>query len=330
MAINNTSSKVLLQFYLLVIYVLLQFCWWAYMITNLNKEVHDLKLKIEVYTNKNPDDLGVAQQELNAKLHKRWLMIAGEGTVFALILGLGIYRTRNTFKKEFELSKQQKNFMLSITHELKSPIASARLQIETLLKRQLPQQKQEFVLNQALQETERLDALVEKILLANRIESSAYLIQKEHFNLSELCQKIIDNLKGSLLKNNTIITQIKEDIKVYGDEMAFTSIITNLLDNASKYSNQQSTIEFILCKDNDIVTLIVKDEGIGITPADEAIVFNKFYRAGNEETRNTKGTGLGLYIVKNLVKMHQGTIKINSNKPKGTIFTMQLNCANNV
>jgi signal transduction histidine kinase len=103
-----------------------------------------------------------------------------------------------------------------------------------------------------------------------------------------------------------------------------------LLDNASKYSNQQSTIELILYKNNDIVTLSVKDEGIGITPTDEAIVFNKFYRAGNEETRNTKGTGLGLYIVKNLVKMHQGTIKITSNKPKGTIFTMQLNCANNV
>jgi signal transduction histidine kinase len=134
----------------------------------------------------------------------------------------------------------------------------------------------------------------------------------------------------SLLKNNTINTQIKKDIKVFGDEMAFTSIITNLLDNASKYSNQQSTIELILYKNNDIVTLSVKDEGIGITPADEAIVFNKFYRAGNEETRNTKGTGLGLYIVKNLVKMHQGTIKITSNKPKGTIFTMQLNCANNV
>ena len=99
---NNTSSKVLLQFYLLVIYVLLQFCWWAYMITNLNKEVHDLKLKIEVYTNKSADEIQVAQQLLNEKLHKRWLMIAGEGTVFALILGLGIYRTRSTFKKEFD------------------------------------------------------------------------------------------------------------------------------------------------------------------------------------------------------------------------------------
>ncbi len=326
---NNTSSKVLLQFYLLVIYVLLQFCWWAYMITNLNKEVHDLKLKIEVYTNKNADDLVVAQEQLNDKLHKRWLMIAGEGTVFALILGLGIYRTRNTFKKEFELSKQQKNFMLSITHELKSPIASARLQIETLLKRQLPQEKQELVLNQALQETERLDALVEKILLANRIESSAYLIQKENFNLSELCQKIINNLKISLLKNNTVNSQIKENIIVFGDEMAFTSIITNLLDNASKYSAPQSSIEFILSNENDIITLVVKDQGIGILTSEEGKVFNKFYRAGNEETRNTKGTGLGLYIVKNLVKMHQGNIKIAANQPKGTIFTIQLNSTNN-
>jgi two-component system phosphate regulon sensor histidine kinase PhoR len=326
---NNTSSKVLLQFYLLVIYVLLQFCWWAYMITNLNKEVHDLKLKIEVYTNKNADDLVIAQEQLNAKLHKRWLMIAGEGTVFALILGLGIYRTRNTFKKEFELSKQQKNFMLSITHELKSPIASARLQIETLLKHQLSQDKQEFVLNQALQETERLDALVEKILLANRIESSAYLIQKENFNLSALCQKIIDNLKIALLKNHQINTDIIPDIKIKGDAMAFTSIITNLLDNASKYSPAQSTIDVILKKENDIITLIIKDQGIGISTSEEQMVFNKFYRSGNEETRNTKGTGLGLYIVKNLVKMHQGTIKIAANQPKGTIFTIQMDSTNN-
>jgi signal transduction histidine kinase len=299
------------------------------MITNLNKEVHDLKLKIEVYTNKNADDLVIAQEQLNAKLHKRWLMIAGEGTVFALILGLGIYRTRNTFKKEFELSKQQKNFMLSITHELKSPIASVRLQIETLLKRQLPHEKQEFVLNQALQETERLDALVEKILLANRIESSAYLIQKEHFNLSELCQKIINNLKGSLLKNNTINSQITKDINVFGDEMAFTSIITNLLDNASKYSAPQSSIELALSHDGDMITLVIKDQGIGISNSEESKVFNKFYRAGNEETRNTKGTGLGLYIVKNLVNMHQGSIKIATNKPKGSIFTIQLNSINN-
>ena len=325
---NHTSSKVLLQFYLLVIYVLLQFCWWAYMITNLNKEVHDLKLKIEVYSNKNSDDKVIAQEQLNAKLHKRWLMIAGEGTVFALILGLGIYRTRSTFKKEFELSKQQKNFMLSITHELKSPIAATRLQIETLIKHQLPIEKQAVVLTQALQETERLDVLVEKILLANSIESSAYLIQKENFNLSDLCHKLIENLNLSLLKNHHLNSQIANDIKVFGDPMAFTSIITNLLDNAAKYSPTKSKIEFILSKEKESISIIIKDQGLGISPKDELAVFNKFYRVGNEETRNTKGTGLGLYIVKNLVKMHQGSVKITANQPKGTIFTIQLNSTN--
>lgn len=326
---NNTSNKVLLQFYLLVIYVLLQFCWWAYMITNLNKEVHDLKLKIEVYTNKSADEIQVAQQLLNEKLHKRWLMIAGEGTVFALILGLGIYRTRSTFKKEFELSKQQKNFMLSITHELKSPIASARLQIETLLKRQLPLDKQEIVLNQALQETERLDLLVEKILLANRIESSAYFIQKDNFNLSALSHKIINNLKSTLLKNHLVNIMVQSDINMLGDHMAFTSILINLLDNAAKYSPNKSRIDLVLSKDNETITLAVKDEGVGISSQEEKEVFNKFYRSGNEETRNTKGTGLGLYIVKSLIVLHQGQIKISPNKPKGTIFTVQFKTLNN-
>jgi K+-sensing histidine kinase KdpD len=299
------------------------------MITNLNKEVHDLKLKIEVYTNKSADEIQVAQQLLNEKLHKRWLMIAGEGTVFALILGLGIYRTRSTFKKEFELSKQQKNFMLSITHELKSPIASARLQIETLLKRQLPKDKQEIVLNQALQETERLDLLVEKILLANRIESSAYFIQKDNFNLSALSHKIINNLKSTLLKNHLVNVMVQSDINMLGDHMAFTSILINLLDNAAKYSPNNSRIDLVLSKENETITLAVKDEGVGISLKEEKEVFNKFYRSGNEETRNTKGTGLGLYIVKSLIVLHQGQIKISPNKPKGTIFTVQFKTLNN-
>lgn len=330
MSNHNASNKVLLQFYLLVIYVLLQFCWWAYMITNLNKEVHDLKLKIELYTSKAGEDFESAQEALNSKLHKRWLMIAGEGSVFALILGLGIYRTRNTFKKEFELSKQQKNFMLSVTHELKSPIAATRLQIETLIKRQLPEEKQMLMLQQALQETERLDALVEKILLANRIESSAYLIQKQVFDLSALCKHIADHLKLSLLKNHQLNCAIQEKVMFDGDAMAFSSIITNLLDNAAKYAKPQTKIDFILSKEKDSIFLEVKDEGIGITGVDASAVFKKFYRAGNEETRHTKGTGLGLYIVNNLVKMHQGSIKILPNTPKGSIFKIQLNSSNKV
>jgi signal transduction histidine kinase len=85
----------------------------------------------------------------------------------------------------------------------------------------------------------------------------------------------------------------------------------------------------VLSKENETITLAVKDEGVGISLQEEKEVFNKFYRSGNEETRNTKGTGLGLYIVKSLIVLHQGQIKISPNKPKGTIFTVQFKTLNN-
>ncbi len=326
MIAKYVSGKALFQFYLLVIYVVLQFCWWAYMINSLNKEVHDLKLKIEVYSNPNPQELETAHKELNDKLYKRWLMIAGEGTVFALILGMGIFRTRRALKAELNLGRQQKNFVLSVTHELKTPITAIRLQIETLLKHQLTVDKQEFVLQQALQETDRLNILVEKILLANRLENSAYLFQKNHFNLSELCQMTITSLKETLLRKHHVQTHITEGIWYKGDEQAFASVLINLIDNAARYSSENTGIYISLKQNQDAqITLEIKDEGRGISPTETALVFQKFYRADNEETRNSKGTGLGLYIVKNLVKLHHGQIFITPNSPKGTIFTIQLN-----
>lgn len=321
----NKSGKALLQFYLLVLYIALQFIWWAYMMTILNREVHDLKLKLELSTLKSSDEISRAHIELNDRLHKKWLMIAGEGSVFVIILGLGIFRTHHTFKKEMELSRQQKNFMLSVTHELKSPIAATRLQIETLIRHQLPPVKQEIILKQALQETERLDMLVEKLLIANNIESSLYTLNKEQFNLSEWSKEIIARLNNSLLKNHTVITDIDDDILIHADPMALTSIVTNLLDNAAKYSKIGSPIVFSLKNERNHITLQFKDEGIGIVETDKNMIFNKFYRSGNEETRKTKGTGLGLYIVKNLVLLHRGQIDVKPNVPQGTIFTVKFN-----
>ncbi|MCC6251320.1 MAG: HAMP domain-containing histidine kinase [Bacteroidia bacterium] len=295
------------------------------MMTILNREVHDLKLKLELSTLKSSDEISRAHIELNDRLHKKWLMIAGEGSVFVIILGLGIFRTHHTFKKEMELSRQQKNFMLSVTHELKSPIAATRLQIETLIRHQLPQAKQEIILKQALQETERLDMLVEKLLIANNIESSLYTLNKEQFNLSEWSKEIIARLNNSLLKNHTVITDIDDDILIHADPMALTSIVTNLLDNAAKYSKIGSPIVFSLKNERNHITLQFKDEGIGIVETDKNMIFNKFYRSGNEETRKTKGTGLGLYIVKNLVLLHRGQIDVKPNMPQGTIFTVKFN-----
>lgn len=325
MSAAKSTSKVLFQFYLLVIYVLLQFCWWAYLINNLNKEVHDLKATILLYNHSSQEKLAIAKNELNNKLHKRWLMIGGEGTVFISILMLGIYRTRKAFAREFELARQQKNFLLAITHELKSPIASSKLQIETVLKRKLSEEKQHEILTNALHDHARLNELVEKVLLANKIESSAYHFNKVKINVSELSETTIKKLKQLTLKDNNLELEIGANICLNFDAIAWGSIITNLLENASKYSEFGSKIKFVLIQKEHLVTLQIIDEGAGINSEEKKKVFKMFYRTGNEETRLSKGTGLGLYIVDYLVKSHQGILNIHNNKPKGSIFEMKFN-----
>ena len=130
----SKKSRPLFWFYLLVTYVLVQFVWWSYLMIDLNNEVVHLKTEINLLKGETLNEVFVKGNELNEKLHKRWLMISGEGLVFISLLLLGIYQIRKTFKKEGKLAQQQKNFLLSVTHELKSPIASTKLQLQTLEK----------------------------------------------------------------------------------------------------------------------------------------------------------------------------------------------------
>jgi K+-sensing histidine kinase KdpD len=258
--------------------------------------------------------------ELEQKLHKRWLMIAGEGMVFFVLLLSGFILVRNTFKKESALVQQQKNFLHSITHELKSPIASAKLQLETLLKRDLTQEKQNELLLNALHDTERLNHLVENILLAALVENNTFQLQREEVNLSEYLDKFLRQTIQKLSPKQKIEYNIQSNIFFSIDKASFPSIILNLLDNAIKYSDENSTIKIILSEKRNKILLSVSDEGVGIPEKEEENIFKKFYRIGNEETRTTKGTGLGLYIVKELVEKHNGTITVKNNIPKGTVF----------
>ena len=119
-------------FYLLVIYVLLQFCWWAYLLVQLNNEVYEHRIENVLLKAPDPVSANAAQQSLENKLYQRRWMITGEGTVFIVLLAIGSAFTYKSFKKEFELARQQKNFLLSITHEFKSPLASIKLYLQTL------------------------------------------------------------------------------------------------------------------------------------------------------------------------------------------------------
>lgn len=300
---SKAGKRVNVLFYLLTIYILLQFFWWAYLL---------IKLNLEHYETANPS-LG------NLKV---W-MIIGEGTVFFIFLLAGVFITQRTIKKEIKLVRQQRNFLLSITHELKTPLAAIKLCMDTLTKRDNLDIGQRSILqNNVRENTERLSLLIENVLLATRVENGKDTLDKSEVNISELTQKLVSRI-AQTSGNSDIITHIDPDIIGLTDMHNYESIVSNLVENALKYGGEES-IEVLLSAHNRKAILIVSDKGVGIPNEIKGRVFEKFYRAENEETRTRKGTGLGLYIVKELVNMSGGKIYIEDNLPAGSKFIVEL------
>ena len=252
-------------------------------------------------------------------------MILGEGAVFILIFLVGAWHLHKALKKERKLQVQQKNFLLSVTHELKSPLASIKLYLQTILKRDLERDQIKSFLNNSLKDIERLDDLVENILIASKIENKSYSFPKEDLNFSSLIEKIAERLQIHTCSTQTIKTEVEPDVHIHGDRFALTSVVTNLIENAVKYSPPCSEIGVKLKKINGTICFQVADRGIGIKDEEKLRIFDKFYRVGSEETRKTKGTGLGLYIVKEVLNNHHAQIKVKNNHPTGTVFEVTFN-----
>ncbi len=308
-------------------YIILQFMWWEVLLVKQTDEIIELKQKITEITATNEIQLVSDVNTLHQKKKTQVIMVVGEGTVFLLLLLFGIYKIRQAHTKEEELNNQQKNFFLSITHELKTPIAAAKLQLQTLLKHKLEPDKQTELINNALTETERLNALIDNVLLASRLDSGEFVFKKEKENISLVIETILNRYYKNELLKKEIICSIEKDIFVEIDKTAFPSILINLVDNALKYSFNEKNISVALSKKSQHIILSVMDKGCGISENDKKHIFSKFYRAGNEETRTTKGTGLGLYIVNYLVKNHDGKILVKNNNPKGSVFEIEFNAA---
>jgi signal transduction histidine kinase len=287
-------KKSILIFYFLLFYALLQmFSWGALMI------------KVQ------PQSMG---------------MVLGEGSVFIFLLCVGAYFIHASLKKEDKLKEQQQNFLMSVTHELKSPLAAIKLSIQTIVKRDLERQLQMSLLNNSLKDIERLDDLVENMLLATKIESRTYSFPKEEFDFSDLVAKIIDRLQVHSCGNEQIIkTNITKGVKIMGDKFALSSVVTNLVENAVKYSGPCAEVAVELCQNDGKPFLTVSDKGPGIPDAEKMHIFDKFYRVGDENVRKSKGTGLGLFIVKEVLQNHDADISVKDNTPQGAIFEVTFN-----
>ncbi len=249
-------------------------------------------------------------------------MWIAEGIAFFVILMLGIVYVITSNKKVMATEKQQRNFLLSITHEFKTPIASIKLYLQTMQKRILSKEQIEKMIENSLKDIERLNELSENVLVATKIESSGYQYIFDNINLSEMVSEEVDKYRHTKEGNYIINEHIEPGIMFMGDRFTLMLVVSNLIENACKYSEPNSTVTITLTKDGT-TKLRVFDQGIGISDKEKELVFNKFYRVGNENTRRTKGTGLGLYIVKEVSKKHNAKVKIADNKPKGAIFEIE-------
>lgn len=317
------SKRTTLIFSVLVGYIVLQFLWWEVLLVRQSDNIILLKQNIAALSSSDDNIILRDIADLQKKKNARVYMIVGEGTVFLLILLFGVYQVRKSIKKETELANQKSNFILSISHELKTPIAATKLQLQTLLKHDLERDKQKELLNNALNENNRLHKLVDNVLMANQIENNNLSIQKEQLNLSELLENTVKRYFLEHLEKNQLNLTIEPNIIYEGDKELLPSIFINLIENAIKYSFENIKIEVVLKKLHDAPLLEIKDQGCGILDQEKETVFQKFFRSGSENTRKTKGTGIGLFIVKSICDLHQINIKLTNNQPKGSIFQIQ-------
>lgn len=317
------SKRTTIIFSILVGYIVLQFLWWEILLVKQAGDIISNKQKIAALSSSDDNIIQRDIKILEEKKRMRVYMITGEGTVFLLILLFGVYQVRKSIKKENEVSNQQKNFILSVSHELKTPIAATKLQLQTLLKHDLERDKQKHLLNNALSENERLLKLVENVLLVNQIENKNLSLNKQEENLSELIETIAQRYFANYIEQKQIQLYIDKNIHYSVDKDLLPSVIINLIENAIKYSFGNIAIQIHLKEQNKKPLLEIADNGCGITDKEKTKIFDKFFRSGNEDTRKTKGTGIGLYIVKLICDLHQAKIKISDNQPSGSIFQIQ-------
>ncbi|MBN8682981.1 MAG: GHKL domain-containing protein [Chitinophagales bacterium] len=315
-------------------YMLLAFVWWSVHLWRQDERLFEVKKQLlELRFNK--DNRGLNQTQFEETREYKTLvyerdrahrMIASEAIFFTACLFFGTWVINRSARRETALARQRRNFMLSITHELKSPIASMRLVLETLAKRQLERPQVETLCQNGLRDAARLQTLVEDLLLAARLEDN-WRPLPEPVHLEDLAHDAVARLQVRF-PDRHIELDIPDDLPpIRADRSGLTSVVMNLLENAVKYSPEDTTVQMSAKAANGIIRFEVSDQGEGIPEAERRAVFEKFYRLGNEETRKATGTGLGLYIVQHVLRAHGGSIEIQENKPQGAKFVVTMNYA---
>jgi len=256
-----------------------------------------------------------------------YITLLSIGTVFLTfaIVGTALYLTLSI--KAINLSRRQSNFIDSVTHELKSPIASLKLYLQTLNRRNVPPQEQEQFFKDMLEDVDRLDQLINHLLDVARIEKDRSAPPAEDLRLDEVLKRCVGSVCQRYQRSGESIQLETPPAIVHASRVDLELIFRNLIDNGMKYANEEDPrVNVAIQPDGtNMVVVRVADNGHGIPHSLRHLIFGRFVRLGSELEREKPGTGLGLYIVRTMIGRLGGKIRIRDREPgPGTVFEVQL------
>jgi two-component system, OmpR family, sensor histidine kinase SenX3 len=279
--------------------------------------------------------LGICLIALAVALNVGWILLNLRevallvfGIVFFALIITGLVLNTTFLLREIRRNEQQDAFLNAMTHELKTPIASLKLYLETLKTRQVSEEKRQEFYDVMLADSNRLLGTVEQVLQASRTREKKRQLNITEIDLRKLLAEAVKivQTRHKLDESAIKLTEAAEPATISGDASELQTVFTNLLENAVKYSDDAPRISVRLQNAGEKnVRVFVKDNGIGLASADLKRIFKRFYRVANLSTQEKKGTGLGLFIVREIIKKHGGKIWADSRgEGRGSTFIVQL------
>ena len=276
----------------------------------------------------NIDDFALrfgVDQKVVADPYSLFMIITTSILLGGIIIGLIIIFTY--YQKTIQLYRLQENFINNFTHELKTPLASIRLYLETFKKYEVTKEERDKFIDYMLKDSNRLDNYVNQILQVGNIENKEKNYKKELVDLKTLLSDFLEHnhhlfTEGKISFNNNFDDQLIYPV----EKRLFEMLLMNLISNAFRYNDKkEKLLDISFQKESKTLHLFFKDNGMGLHSKYKKRIFKKFYQVGKSEDCTAKGTGLGLYLVQQIAKIHRGKIKVESlGKGSGTTFILSL------
>jgi len=322
---RKTIRRATIIYWLMLVYIVSALAWWFISLQKQSHLLADFKLKqlnASIDSTASPLLYQSVYNTIIANKKTDSIKHLSEGLFFLALIIIAAVFVFRTVRRQFKLQQQQQNFMMAVTHELKTPISVARLNLETMQKYSLDPEKQKRLIRTTLEETSRLNFLTNNILISSQLEGGGYPFSKEELDLSDLLKDCIQDFR-TRFPERSFSEQIETDVDVKGDPLLLQILVNNLLENAIKYSPRESPVAATLKKKDSVIELVISDEGYGIPDNEKKKIFSKFYRIGSEAIRKTKGTGLGLYLCRKIADDHNADIAVTDNHPRGSSFAVR-------